>query len=99
MEIKLNTKYNYELVYEAENVKVVEDATERVKILELDITDNDIKEEVIYKFTEILSELLAYRRNPVDLSDLVEIIFDSSTEQGREELLKYLNNKYEDGKE
>jgi hypothetical protein len=82
MTIELKNRFGFELIVEAENVRIVEDIEireyakdENGKII-ADIRPNrDISTYAISQFADILQEMIYHRKSEFDSSDLIESLF------------------------
>lgn len=82
MNITLKRKYGYELIFEAENVKVVEDVESREypkdengkTVFNIKPT-RDIKTDVLEQFVNVLDDMIYYREADFDSSNLIERLF------------------------
>lgn len=82
MEITLKKNYCYELIFEADNVRVVEDIESREypkdengKTIFNFSPKRDIKTDVLEKMTEVLDDMIYYREAEFDSSNLIEKLF------------------------
>lgn len=103
MNIKLNaTNYGYEIVFEAENVKVSEDIESRTYSKTEDgKTDfskppkRDISTDSLAMISSLLDDMIYYRSEEFDSSDLIHRLFDKLPESKRDEMLAKFKNDYE----
>ena len=102
MQITLKRNYGYELIFEAENVKITEDIEDRIypkdendKTVIKKHTKRDIKTDAIEQFVSVLDDMIHYREAKFDSSNLIEGLFDKLPEEERQVLLKKLVKDYE----
>lgn len=83
MNIELKRNYGFELLFEAENVRIAEDIESREyakdengkSIINLN-PKRDIKTDILEQFTNLLDELIYYRVAEFDSSNLIERLFE-----------------------
>ena len=98
MEIKFKRHPFYQLIYEDQNIRVEEDVEERstrVNAPTSGINSTDISNEVLEKYVSVLDDLIHFRSNTFDSSELIERLFDKLPEDKRAKLFFDLNNNYE----
>jgi hypothetical protein len=82
MKITLKKNYGYELIFEAENVKVTEDIESREYPKDkngntiLVPPKRDIKTDVLNQFANVLEDMIYYREAEFDSSNLIERLFE-----------------------
>ena len=104
MEIKLDAShYGYHIIIEAENVKITEDIESRTyHKTEKGMTDwmrapeRDITDEALNQFTQLLEDIIYYRKKDYDSSSLIENLFSKLPQQVANELYVKLNKYVED---
>lgn len=104
--MKISVRGGYvatDVTIEAENVKIVEDISEmRYGKKEDGKTDyskrlgSDITNEYMDQFTTVLDDIIYYREQPYDSSELIKKLVNKLPSDIRENLLKELNNEYLD---
>lgn len=101
MEITLKRNYGYELIFDADNVRVTEDIEERIyqkkedgKIDFSKPPKRDVKTGVIENFVSVLDDMIYYRESDFDSSRLIERLFEKLPQEVVQGLLKKLNNEY-----
>jgi hypothetical protein len=101
MDIRLRANYGYELIFEAENVKVVEDVEtreyqkdERGKPNFNISPKRDISTDVLNKISILLDDLLYYRKDDFDSNGLVERLFDKLPSKVASDLAKKMFDSY-----
>lgn len=104
--MKISVKGGYtstEVIVEAENVRIVEDISHSIYGKKEDgKTDytkylgTDIEDESLRQFTEVMEEITYYRNAPFDSSDLIKRLFEKLPADTRKNLLKELNDEYQD---
>ena len=101
MNITLKKNYGYELIFEAENVKITEDIEDRIYSKTEDgKTDfknvkRDVKTEVIEQFVSVLDDMINYREAKFDSSDLIERLFEKLPQEVANNLVVKLKRDYE----
>jgi len=103
MDIKINHSYgSTEIVFEAENVKVVESISESIygkkedgKIDFLKRLGYDITNDAMDKLTRALDDIFEYRNREYDSSCLIERMFEKLPKEEMQVLLKKLIRDYE----
>lgn len=102
MQITLKRNYGFELIFEAENVKIVEDIEDRIypkdengKAIVNMNPKRDVKTDAIEQFVSVLDDMIHYREAKFDSSNLIENLFDKLPEEERQQLLKKLVKYYE----
>ena len=101
MEITVRRNYGFELIFEAENVKVIEDIEERIYSKNEDGTTNyrnvkrDVKTGVIEQFVSALDDMIYYREAEFDSSALIERLFEKLPQDVTNNLLVKLRRDYE----
>ena len=103
MQITLRNSHGFtEVIFEAENVKVVEDISETIYALKEDGKKDinkrlgkDITEDAMSQFVRFMDDLVYYREKEFDSSDLVERLVEKLPEEKRQELLKKLFSYHE----
>ena len=102
MEISLKTKYGFELTFRAENVEVCEDIEQRTYgTTEEGKTDfnnvkRDIKTDVIKQFVSVLDDMIYFRKDYFDSSDLIERLFEKLPQDVCDKLIVKLKRDYEE---
>jgi len=98
MEISLNTKGGFELIIEAENVKIVEDIEERVYVKGEDNkiirVERDIKEQPIMTIINVLDEIMYRRVKEIDSSTLIQTLFTKLPSNVASDLVEALYGEY-----
>lgn len=101
MNIELKRNYGYELLIEADNVKISEDIEERIypkredgKIDFKAHPKRDIKTEAIEQIVNLLDDMIYYREANFDSSNLIEHLFDKLPNTQKALLLESLNKTY-----
>lgn len=102
MNITLKRNYGYELIFEADNIKVVEDIEERTypkdesgkSIINLN-PKRDIQTSAIEQFANVLQDMIYYRESDFDSSDLIKSLFDKLPSSKVQSLITELYNTYE----
>lgn len=102
MNITLKRNYGYELIFEADNVKVTEDIEERIypkdesgKTVINMHPQRDIKTTAIEQFVSVLDDMIHYREAEFDSSDLIERLFEKLPSEKAILLSAKLNRDYE----
>jgi hypothetical protein len=102
MNITLKRNYGYELIFEAENVKITEDIEDRIYSKTEDgKTDfktppkRDVKTDALEQFTSVLDDMIHYREADFDSSDLIERLFEKLPQEVANNLLVKLKRDYE----
>ena len=102
MNITLKRNYGFELIFEAENVKVTEDIEERIYSKTEDgKTDykippkRDIQTHAIEQFVSVLDDMIYYREAEFDSSSLIERLFEKLPQEVANKLLVKLKRDYE----
>ncbi len=79
MQITLKINYGYELIFEAENVRITEDVEDRIySKTEEGKTDyetppkRDIKTDALDQFASVLDDMICYREADFDSSNLIK---------------------------
>ncbi len=98
MEIQFKKGSCFELIVEADNVKIVEDVTcrkssksETGKLL----IEKDVETSALEQIVEILDDMIYYREEEFDSSFLIKNLFEKLPQNSASELLVYLNETYE----
>ena len=101
MNITLKRNYGFELIFEDENVRVIEDVEERI----YEKTDDgkidyrkvkrDVKTDAIENFVHILYDMIYYREAEFDSSSLIEKLFEKLPQEVANKLLVKLKCYYE----
>jgi len=99
MEITLKNSYGYtEVVFEAENVKVVGDITQRLYDVDESgksiLKGKDISDLDLDKFVRFMEDLVYYRDREFDSTELICGLFQKMPQDKAEELLNKLNADY-----
>ena len=102
MNITLKRNYGFELIFEAENVKVTEDIESREypkdengkTIINLN-PKRDIKTDAIEQIVNVLDDMIYYREAEFDSSCLIERLFEKLPQEAANELLVKLKRNYE----
>lgn len=98
MEINVERRHGFDLIIEADNVKIVEDIEERKYLKDENGNtkytrpERDIKEEYLDKISKVLDDMIWYRVKPYDSSNLIYNLIEKLPEEGRAELLKKFKN-------
>lgn len=102
MNITLKRNYGFELIFEAENVRVIEDIEERIYSKTEDgKTDyktppnRDIQTHAIEQFVSVLDDMIYYRDAEFDSSSLIERLFEKLPQESANKLLVKLKRDYE----
>ena len=102
MNITLKRNYGFELIFEAENVKVTEDIEERIYSKTEDgKTDykippkRDIQTNAIEQFVSVLEDMIYYREAEFDSSSLIESLFEKLPQDTASKLLVKLKRNYD----
>ena len=102
MNITLKRNYRFELIFEAENVRVTEDIEERIYSKTEDgKTDykvppkRDIQTHAIEQFVSVLDDMIYYREAEFDSSSLIEHLFEKLPQEVANKLLVKLKRDYE----
>ena len=101
MEITVRRNYGFELIFEAENVKVIEDIEDRIYSKNEDGTTNyrnvkrDVKTGVIEQFVSAIDDMIYYREAEFDSSALIERLFEKLPQDVANNLLVKLRRDYE----
>jgi len=102
MNITLKAHSGYELIFEAENVRVTEDVEERTytkgedgKIDFKIPVKRDIQTAVLEQFVAVLDDLIYYRYDEFNSSPLIERLFTKLSEADAKKLITELNKEYE----
>ena len=102
MNITLKRNYGFELIFEAENVRVTEDIEERIYSKTEDgKTDykiqpkRDIQTHAIEQFVSVLDDMIYYREAEFDSSSLIERLFEKLPQEAANKLLVKLKRDYE----
>ena len=102
MEINVESRHGFNLIVEADNVKIVEDIEERKYLKDENgntkytCPERDIKGEYLDKIVKLLDDMIWYRVKPYDSSNLIHNLIEKLPEEERMEVLKNLKDKYED---
>lgn len=102
MEITLKKHYGFDLIFEADNVKVTEDIESREylkdengkSIINLN-PKRDIKTEVIEQFVSLLDDMIYYRVAEFDSSNLIKNLFEKLPQDKAHLLSAELKRDYE----
>ena len=102
MNITVKRNYGFELIFEADNVKVVEDIEERTYSKtedgKIDFTippKRDISTDIIEQFVSALSDMIYYRTADFDSSYLIDLLFEKLPPEKANELVIKLKSTYE----
>ena len=103
MEISLKISYTgYDLIVKADNVLITEDIEERTYDKTEDGKPNyktppqrDISDNALSQFVNLLDDMIYYRKNDFDSSDLIEKLFEKLPEESATKLFAKLKNDYE----
>lgn len=101
MNITLKRNYGFELIIEAENMRVIEDVEERIYGKTDDgKTDyrnvkRDVKTDTIEQFVNVLDDMIYYREAEFDSSGLIERLFEKLPQEAANKLLVKLKRDYE----
>lgn len=101
MEINVESRHGFNLIVEADNVKIIEDIEERVYLKDdngntkYTCPERDIKDEYLDKISEVLDDMIWYRVKPYDSSNLIQNLIEKLPEEGQVELLKKLKECYD----
>ena len=101
MNITFKRNYGLELIFEAENVRVIEDVEERIYGKTDDgKTDyrnvkRDVKTDAIEQFVNVLDDMIYYREAEFDSSSLIERLFEKLPQEAANKLLVKLKRDYE----
>jgi len=103
MKISLKRNYGFELIFEADNVKVIEDVETREYLKdENGKTDfkkspiRDISTDALEQITNVLDDMIYYREAEFDSSTLIKNLFEKLPQQVRLEMLHKLTSEYID---
>ncbi len=102
MNITLKRNYGFELIFEAENVKVTEDIESREypkdengkTIININ-PKRDIKTDALEQFVNVLEDMIYYREAEFDSSNLIERLFEKLPQESANKLLVKLKRDYE----
>jgi hypothetical protein len=101
MTIELNARYGYELIIEAENVRLVEDIESREypkdqngKIIYNGSPNRDVSTDAIRQFTSVLENMIYYRKADFDSSELIKLLFEKLPDDVAIDLAKWATNEY-----
>lgn len=104
MNITLERTYGFELIIEAENVKITEDIGDRIYSKTEDgKTDfktppkRDVKTDALEQFVSVLDDMIHYREAEFDSSDLIERLFEKLPQEVANNLIVKLKRDYETG--
>jgi len=101
MNIQLKKNYGYELIIEADNVKIHEDIESRMypkdengkSIINLNVLPTrDIKDENMDMFSNVLQDMAYYREANYDSCGLIEQLFDKLSDENKQAIHKYVND-------
>ena len=100
MEIKLQTNhYGFNLIIEADNVKINEDIESREYQKDADgkldfnkAPNRDIKTEALEQFSTLLGDMIYCRKAEFESSDLMELLFDKLPIASREKIVNKLTS-------
>ena len=102
MNITLKANHGYELIFEAENVKITEDIENRIYSkkedgkLDFNLSPKrDIKTDALDQFTSVLDDMIYYRKSDFDSSNLIERLFEKLPQEVANGLLVKLRSVYE----
>lgn len=102
MEVSFKKNYDFELIIEAENVKICEDAEERIYPTTEDGKTNykgsvirDVKTGVIEQFASLLEDMIYYREADFDSSTLIKRLFEKLPQDVCDKLIVELKHDYE----
>lgn len=94
MEISLKRKYGYELTIKADNTTICEDIEERIYSKTADgkadfkiPPKRDISTDILQQFTNVLSDMIYYRKAEFDSSELIEMLFDKLPKEKMNDVL------------
>jgi hypothetical protein len=100
MNITINTRTGYDLIFEADNVRVDVDIESREyekdehgKIVNLN-PKRDIATEALKQFAGVLEDMIYYRKAEFDSSDLISLLFEKLPQDVAIKLAKELNDTY-----
>jgi len=101
MKISLITRNGFDLVFVADNVRVVEDietreypSGENGKIAFNMKPKKDISEAALNQFASLLEDMAYYREADFDSSSLIKVLFTKLPNQTAIELAELLNKEY-----
>lgn len=101
MNITLIKNHGYELIFEAENVKIVEDIESRIypknnsgKTIVTLNPKRDIKTDVIDQFVRLLDDMIYYREEEYDSSELIKRLFEKLPSNVAMELSCFITAEY-----
>ena len=103
MKIYLDTtNYSYNLIIEAENVKIIEDIQERIYPKKEDGSSDlskspkiDIEDDAMKEISALLEEMAYFRKSEFDSQNLVKKLMDKMPEKMALELIKRLAEDYD----
>lgn len=102
MEIEIKRNYGYELVITSENVRITEDIESRkYSTLPDGKTDfsvspkRDISTGYLETFARAMEDMICYRTEPFNSSDLIKALFDRLTPEMAQSLSTDLKRTYE----
>ena len=101
MNITLKKNYGFELIFEAENVRVTEDIESREypkdengKIINFTPT-RDIKTDALEQFVNVLEDMIYYREAEFDSSNLIERLFEKLPSDAAIKLAEKIKHDYD----
>jgi len=100
MEIKLDkSHYGCNIIVEADNVKIVEDIEKRTYLKDENGKSNffperDIEDSALKTFSQVLEDMIYYRKSEFDSSSLIEQLFEKLPIVEREKMISKLNRDY-----
>lgn len=103
MNIILKRNYGFELIFEAENVRVTEDIESREypkdengkTIININ-PKRDIKTDALEQFASVLGDMIYYREAEFDSSDLIELLFEKLPSDVAIKLVRKIKRDYEE---
>ena len=106
MEITVKRRYGIELEFKAENVLIIEDV-EKLTYPKLEDgktdyksrPDRDMDKQVLTQFTNLLDELIEYRKADFDSSHLINSLFEKLPQEIAKELSTALFKEYGEDEE
>jgi hypothetical protein len=102
MNIALKRNYGFELIFEAENVRVTEDIESREypkdengkTVINLN-PKRDIKTDALEQFVNVLEDMIYYREAEFDSSNLIERLFEKLPPDVAIKLAEKIKRDYE----
>ena len=102
MTIEIKRNYGFEIIIEADNVKIVEDIEEREyqkgadgKIDFKTPPRRDVKDDAISQFVSVTEDLIYYREKEFDSSSLIERLFEKLPSKVAINLAAKLEKEYQ----